>query len=335
MSTTTAAVVKVTPLVAVKKVVEGPEMREQFLRALPRQIGADKFIRILITTLTMNPDIAECSQRSVLAAAMKAAQDGLLLDGREAAIVKYGSEAQYLPMVAGILKKMRQSGEISSVSAHVVKENDEFLYELGDEEKIVHRPARSNRGATIGAYAIVRTKDDGIYRDFMDREQLEKVRGASRAKNGPWKDWYDEMAEKSVLKRIAKRCPSSADLQAVIDHANEVEGFMDKSALSAPPAEGRPRVLQQIVEAGAGDPPSDEGAKQTEDDAHACTEAQQKAIHTLLKKVGYESRGDEFAYISGFVGREVASTKDLSVNEACSIISDLDERAKMLAGGGK
>jgi recombination protein RecT len=44
---------------------------------------------------------------------VRLAQDGLLPDGREAAIVKFGNKAQAMPMIAGILKKIRQSGDVS------------------------------------------------------------------------------------------------------------------------------------------------------------------------------------------------------------------------------
>jgi hypothetical protein len=44
---------------------------------------------------------------------VKLAQDGLLPDGREAAVVMFGNKAQAMPMIAGILKKVRQSGEVA------------------------------------------------------------------------------------------------------------------------------------------------------------------------------------------------------------------------------
>lgn len=254
---------RVSPLEAIRSRVEAKEMREQFLRALPKQIDGDRFIRVFLTTLSMNPEIAECTQRSVLGAIMKAAQDGLLLDGREAAVVIFKNnqqgtkEAQYLPMVAGILKKMRQSGEIASVSAHVIKANDYFEFQLGDEEKITHRPSLTDdRGAIIGAYAVVKTLEGGVYREIVSLAQIQKAQAVSKAKKGPWLDWNEEMAEKTVLKKIAKRCPSSTDLQMVIDHDNEVTGI-DTSALAAPAANpalpGRPKALQQILDKQTGE----------------------------------------------------------------------------------
>jgi recombinational DNA repair protein RecT len=80
-------------------------------------------------------------------------------------------------------------------------------------------------------YAIAKTKDGGIYREVMSKSDIEQVRNVSRAKNaGPWVDWYDEMARKTVIRRIAKRLPSSTDLEKLLEHDNEAIGF-EKPAL--------------------------------------------------------------------------------------------------------
>jgi recombination protein RecT len=162
---------------------------------------------------------------------MKAAQDGLLLDGREAAPVifrtKEGPKVQYMPMIGGILKKIRNSGELASISAQVAYQNDFFEYELGDDEKITHKPfLGADRGKPVAVYAIARTKDGAVYREVMSVPEVEKVRQASRAANaGPWVQWWDEMARKTVIRRIAKRLPSSADVDHIFDADNEASGF--------------------------------------------------------------------------------------------------------------
>ena len=223
-------------------------MAPEFQAALPAQIPVDKFIRTTLTAVQMNPELLQADRRSLLGAAMKAAQDGLLLDGREAAPVifrtKDGPKVQYMPMVGGILKKLRNSGELASISAHVVYEKDHFEYELGDNENIVHKPyLGEERGRPIACYAIAKTKDGAIYREVMSVSDVEKVRASSRAANaGPWVQWWDEMARKTVLRRIAKRLPSSADLDQVLENDNEVVGFVQQERkepvnVTPPPSE--------------------------------------------------------------------------------------------------
>jgi len=238
------ATVEKSPMEQMRATVQA--LAPEFKAALPPQIPVERFVRTLITTIQMNPQLLECDRKSVLAATMRSAQDGLLPDGREAAIIifrtKHGPKAQYIPMVAGVLKKLRNSGEIASVAAHSVHANDFFEYALGDDEKIIHRPVLTgDPGPFIAVYAIVRTKDGGVYREVMSVAEVEKVRAVSKAKDdGPWVTWYEEQAEKSVLKRIAKRCPSSADIESVIDSDNEVAGFVQKAAL---PASDEPKTI--------------------------------------------------------------------------------------------
>src|SRR3546814_6152413 len=104
---------------------------------------------------------------------MKAAQDGLLPDGREGAIVPFKGKASWMPMVAGIMKKVRNSGEIADWNAHAVYENDEFDYLLGDDQRIYHKPTMGDPGQVVGAYSIVKLKDGTISRDFMPRRSEE------------------------------------------------------------------------------------------------------------------------------------------------------------------
>jgi recombination protein RecT len=208
------------------------KMQPEFAAALPPQIPVEKFIRTTLTAVQMNPDLLQADRRSLLGACMKAAQDGLLLDGREAAPVifntKDGKKVQYMPMVGGILKKIRNSGELASISAQVVYDKDNFEYELGDNESITHKPfLGEDRGKQIAVYAVAKTKDGAIYREVMSVADVEKVRAASKAgKFGPWVDWWDEMAKKTVIRRMAKRLPSSADLDSVLQADNEASGFV-------------------------------------------------------------------------------------------------------------
>lgn len=243
------------------------QMEREFAVALPPQIPVQKFVRTVVTTVQMNPDLLNADRRSLFATAMKAAQDGLLLDGREAAPVifrtKEGPKVQYMPMIGGLLKKLRNSGELLSISAHTAHENDKFEYELGDDEKIVHKPRLDGpRGLVIAAYAVAKTKDGGIYREVMSVEDIEKIRNVSRAKDaGPWVQWYEEMARKTVLRRLMKRLPSSADIDALVEADNDT---IDLKAPSAPAAPLNPmdalkaRIGVEVAPGEPQEPPAEE-----------------------------------------------------------------------------
>lgn len=219
MNASTAVTTQAPPSLSVA--VRG--MEKQFALALPEHVSPERFVRVVVTAIQSNPALAAADRDSVLGAAIKCAQDGLLPDGREAALVVYGNKAQYLPMIAGVLAKVRRSGELLTIASHIVYESDAFTYTLGDDEKIEHQPFLSGpRGKPIAAYAVAKTKDAGIYREVMSIEQIEQVRNVSRAKNnGPWVQWWDEMARKTVLRRLAKRLPMSTDLQQVFQRDDD------------------------------------------------------------------------------------------------------------------
>lgn len=257
---------KLSPMEAMRSTLV--KLEAEFANALPPQIPVQKFIRTTVTAVQMNPSLLDADRRSVLAACMKAAQDGLLIDGREAAVVCYGKNAQYMPMIGGLLKKLRNSGELATIAAHVAYENDEFRYELGDEERIVHKPSLvGGRGNPIAVYAIAKTKDGAVYREVMSLEQVEQVRSVSKAKNnGPWVQWWDEMARKTVLRRLMKRLPSSADVDALLESDNENFDLAPQTTVQ-PQASPLSRLKATIgVDTGPADPEGDaEAAAVTEE----------------------------------------------------------------------
>ena len=198
----------------------------EFQAALPAHIPVERFRRVVTTAVLNNPDLLNADRRSLLQSAMRAAQDGLLPDGRDGAFVVFGKAVTWMPMVGGILKKIRNSGELKSISAYVAYSNDEFTYSLGDDEHIDHKPALENRGTPRLVYAIAKTKNDGIYREIMTVAEVEKVRSVSRAgKSGPWAQWWDEMAKKTVIRRLAKRLPMSSDLDDLIRRDDALYDF--------------------------------------------------------------------------------------------------------------
>ena len=260
MSTST----ELTPIEAMRGTLV--KMQPEFQAALPPQIPVEKFIRTTLTAVQMNPELLGADRRSLLGACMKAAQDGLLLDGREAAPVifrtKEGPKVQYMPMVGGILKKIRNSGELASISAHVVYDKDHFEYELGDNENIVHKPfLGEDRGKPIAVYAVAKTKDGAIYREVMSVADVDKVRQASRAKDaGPWVQWWDEMAKKTVIRRMAKRLPSSADVDQVLQADNEASGFVQierREAINITPVPEAQQAPLSRLKASMGQPADD------------------------------------------------------------------------------
>ncbi len=242
------------PLVALGAQME--KRAAQFQAALPAHIPVERFKRVILTAIQMNPALANADRQTLWNSAMKAAQDGLLPDGRDGAFVIYktkikqgGQEfwvdaVQWMPMVGGLRKKVRNSGEISTMDAQCVYEKDEFAYELGDDPFIRHKPFfGGDRGSLIGAYSIVTLKTGEKSREFMAAHEIERLRLlSSKSKDkdgkptGPWKDHYAEMCRKTVFRRHSKLLPMSSDLDDIIRRDDHL---YDQSP--SPKDEGQPR----------------------------------------------------------------------------------------------
>ena len=210
-------------------------MSGKFQDALPRHVPVEKFIRVATSYVLMAWDkLGDCDRRSLWGALMTCAMDGLMPDGQEAGLTPFKGVVKYIPMVKGILKKIRNSGELKSILAMVVNKKDDFKFFVDENgEHLLHTPTREeDPGEITDVYVVAQTKDGGRYVERMTRAQIEKVRQCSRAKDGgPWKEWYDEMAKKTVIRRISKRLPMSTDLEDVIRRDDELYDLEPKPAV--------------------------------------------------------------------------------------------------------
>lgn len=235
---TTPAPEKVLPPIA--QLQHGLEqMRPKFAAVLPNHISPERFERTVMTAVNTNPELLQADRRSLFNSCAQAASDGLLPDKREGALVIFKDKAgkklvQWMPMVFGIIKKIRQSGEIDSIGARIVyqKEIDDgrfrFVVEDG-KEKLYHDPMLwGDRGKKVLVYAYARFKETGhVEYAPLHADDVLKRKAASKsaAYGGPWKDWEDEMWLKTAIRAIAKRLPLSAELLSEIERDPEPTHF--------------------------------------------------------------------------------------------------------------
>lgn len=130
----------------------------------------------------------------------------------------------------GLVKLATDSGAIKWAKVELVYENDHFAW-LGPAQQPEHRADPfSDRGALKGGYCIAKLPDGEILTEVMKVEEINKVRDTSKAfqnNRGPWVDWYEEMAKKTVLKRAYKSWPQTPNRQRMdqaVDVLHETEG---------------------------------------------------------------------------------------------------------------
>jgi recombination protein RecT len=188
--------------------------------ALPPHMSAERFIRVVLTAVQLNPDLLACDRSSLWNAAMRCAQDGLLPDGREAALVAFKAKAQYLPMYAGLLKKFRNSWQFKWVTAGIVYEGEEYHHWIDETgEHFRHVPGDDVDSKKIRrVYALATTLDGGSFIADMPLSDVEKRRAQSRAsrEDAPWGKWPQEMMKKTAIRVLSKLLPMSSDIDALI-----------------------------------------------------------------------------------------------------------------------
>jgi recombination protein RecT len=221
----------ITPVTEIKNALV--KMQDTFAASLPKHIPADRFIAVAQTALINAPHLAGLDRQSLYQAFMQAAQDGLMPDGREAAIIPFAGKAKYSPMVGGICKKIRNSGEIASVDAQSVYAADQYdawVDERGPHFK--HVRARGDRGEYILTYAYAIGKDGTTFFEEIEAETMAAIKKQAlsklppdKQKNSPWNSPFeDEMRRKSGLRRLGKyRLPNSSDLSSVFERDDEDE----------------------------------------------------------------------------------------------------------------
>ncbi len=287
--TTTTTTTTNNPLAELRK--QFTAMQPELAMALPAHVAPERFVRIVMTAIQQTPDLMKADRKSLFGACMKAAQDGLLPDGREAFLNCYYSKkdnkfiASYQPMIAGVLKKIRQSGELKQLSCDVVREGDVFEHYVDETgEHFKHQSSdEDNASAPVKyVYAALWTKDGGFYFRKMTPKAVEKARAVSRAANsGPWVQWWDEMALKTVLRNLSKRVPMSVEVESVIHRVDDLyDGdFTDETGNNPAPTspnrgsdalksrmlarQQREKINESLLIAGAmpGEPPADMDAE--------------------------------------------------------------------------
>lgn len=231
----------------------------QIKQALPGMIKPDRMIRVALTAINRQPKLFQCTLSSIVGSVLAAAQLGLMPDGMvgEGYMIpfynnrKQAYECQFMIGYKGYITLAYRSGMVESFQARAVYSSDTFRYEFGLNEVLYHVPSGKG-GELTHVYAVIKLKGGGHVIDVMTREEVERVRAFSKTSDStPWKEHYAEMAIKSVIRRIAKRCPLSAEFSQAVALEEKVEVLnesQNNSSLTlSVPADEDPLQLQEAV----------------------------------------------------------------------------------------
>ena len=192
-------------------------MSGEIAKALPQVMTPERFTRIALSAVSNTPKLGNCTPQSFLGAMMNAAQLGLEPNTPlgQAYLIPFENrkkgitECQFQIGYKGLIDLAYRSGEVKMIDAQTVYENDEFEYELGMDPVLKHKPARTNRGNPIYFYATFKLTNGGQGFQVMSIEDVQEhaKKYSKTYNNGPWQTNFEEMAKKTVLKKLLKYAP--------------------------------------------------------------------------------------------------------------------------------
>ena len=195
------------------KTLTGATVRSSAMTLAQYGMDPDNFAEVVCEALLSNPDIMDCTEESIAKALRGACQDGLIPNGREAAITAFRDrqkgtmQATYLPMKEGMA---RLAWEALQAELHtgIIREGDAVKVSQGagifQSIEIGRNPFREIEGEVKGCYLWCHLPFEKFPRLILWRkEDIDRRRAASFAsENGPWNKWYAEKAQTSIAKHF-------------------------------------------------------------------------------------------------------------------------------------
>ena len=164
--------------------------------------------------------------------AMKyALRTGLSLNPQEgkSALIAYGGKVQYQIMKNGYVEKAMSSPNVKLLNSKVIKENDTF--ELSEDETGCHytfKPALTNRGKVLGYAAVLVFHTGEVYAEYMTREEVEAHQNVYvKYKSAAWRDSFDGMALKTVIKKLLRNVSVSPELKEAVGIDDNQEAIVN------------------------------------------------------------------------------------------------------------
>lgn len=212
------------------------KFKPKFASLLPAHLSPKRLVATAVSAAYKNEKILECTSGSIVDSVTRAAELGLDCSGTLglAYLVPYWNkkrgarEAQLIIGFRGFVLLAIQSGEVKRIDAEVVYTNDVWQYEKGSSPVVKWAPDYRDRGEPWLVYALAEMRTGAIQAVVMTVQEVQKIRSQSKAKDsGPWVDYWDEMAKKTAVRRLAKMLPLSNDRLNLAMATNDLEFDFD------------------------------------------------------------------------------------------------------------
>lgn len=210
----------------------------QIRNALPRHMTPERMIRVALTTISTTPKLLECDPKTIIGSVVQSSILGLEPNSvlGQAYLIPYWNKKHVCPwnpsekgsMVCqlqvgykGVIRLAMNTGRIKMIDAQAVRAMDDFEFSKGLTPYIHHKWARAGRRGEIegfwGGYLL--DNNAGNF-EYWSKEEVEDHRDKfSQNPNGTWKDHFEQMGRKTLVKASLKMCDVAVDPQYQVSHA--------------------------------------------------------------------------------------------------------------------
>lgn len=203
----------------IKALVSSPTIQGKLAKIAGRHFDSERFAQAALLAISRNEKLALCTPESLLECLMTAAQQGWTIGGPRPSmyLVPYGKTCTAIPSYYGFQQTARESGGWE-VEARVVHEGDTFRFSYGLTPELIHTPQDEDDSPVTHVYAVARSGTGSTKFEVMTIAQVAAIRKRSRAADsGPWVTDFEEMAKKTVVRRLCKYLPSSPNMDTAIE----------------------------------------------------------------------------------------------------------------------
>ena len=200
-----------------KGLLDSPATQEMMKNVASKYMTEDRIAKAALLALSRQPKLAQCTTISFLTSMMKAAQLGLDFSGAtgQAYLIPYKQECTLIVGYQGMIEVAYRSKNVEYIDAQLVYENDECVFNLGTDPKIMHIPFMDgDRGDVKFGYAVARLKGVSIPKiELMSAAEIMAIKARSPSRSqGPWQTDESEMMRKTVIRRIFKYLPKTQEI---------------------------------------------------------------------------------------------------------------------------
>lgn len=164
------------------------------------------------------PALSVCKPDTIKQAVMEMLTKGLDPNKQQCYFIVYGDKLTLFESYFGIVHRLKASNpDVKEVYSEVVFEKDKFAYSIKQGHKIIttHEQAPENIDLTKikGAYATIVFADGSEQSDYMTMQQIRNswARGQTKGESDAHRLAPEEMAKRTVLKRLAKPLLNTED----------------------------------------------------------------------------------------------------------------------------